>query len=229
MRWMMAAGAVAALVGCGHSESTEQARADSSWEQAKDSFANAYDSVKSGVKDTAAAGKYAIEGAGNGVVRVTDQSKQAVAREKDVVADSWITTKVKTKLAFDKEVKPAHLNVESERGVVHLYGVVDIPAIAERAIQLALDTDGVKAVDAQLQYRAHHRQHANENRVGARKCGRSPERFAADAGPYPSRLRAPDGGRSNSALASSLRSERASMRPQTALTTNRPMGSTPDS
>jgi osmotically-inducible protein OsmY len=152
MRWMMAAGALVAVVGCGHTQSMTASR--SSGEQEHDRFTTAFDQVRAGVEQSATAGKYTFVDGGDGVVKVTDESKQALERSRgDRVADAWIVRDVKARLDGDRSIDQTSLAVESSGGVVSLFGVVDDPMAAKHAIQLALDSDGVRAVDAELQLR----------------------------------------------------------------------------
>jgi hyperosmotically inducible protein len=140
-----------ALGGCSHETAAER-QASTGYEQPRSDFAAAYDAVKSGAQKTATAGKLAFTGIGHGAVQVTDQSKEALARTGGKVQDGWITTKVKTELATTKGVKSADVHVDTDAGVVRLTGTVDSSMAAQRAIETALKTKGVEAVDSQLQY-----------------------------------------------------------------------------
>src|SRR5438067_13485677 len=67
-----------------------------------ESLAQAYDAVASGAKAEARAAGYLIERAGDKGVRVVREAPiGGLGRD---VTDAWITTKVKTKLATDKDV-----------------------------------------------------------------------------------------------------------------------------
>jgi len=149
--WIVAAVGLSAA-GCKHEESAT-ATTTSGLAQAGDDFARAYDAVKRGVDNTATAGKYALRDVGNGIVQVTDSSKGYAEKGAGKVEDAWITTKITSKYAMDKQVKLGDLKVTSDRGVVRIVGIVDEPREAERAIRLALETDGVEAVDSNIQYR----------------------------------------------------------------------------
>jgi hypothetical protein len=128
------------------------ASAGSAWQQAKRDFVSAYDAVRAGTERTATAGKYAIEDAGHGIVRVTDASKEGIARAGESAKDAWITTKIKSEYALDRGVQSSHVHVDTEDGVVRLGGAVESPAAAQRAIEIALAAKGVVAVDSKLQY-----------------------------------------------------------------------------
>jgi hyperosmotically inducible periplasmic protein len=60
--------------------------------------------------------------------------------------DATITTKVKTALAQDPQVKAYQVSVETYRGVVQLSGFVDNEASMRRASQLAQGVAGVRSV-----------------------------------------------------------------------------------
>jgi osmotically-inducible protein OsmY len=64
----------------------------------------------------------------------------------EYIDDSVITTKVKTALAEDPQVKATEVKVETFKGTVQLSGFVDSKASAERAVQLAHEVKGVKSV-----------------------------------------------------------------------------------
>jgi hyperosmotically inducible protein len=137
------------VVGCAHEHAQSS---ESGYAQAKSDFGSAYDSVKSGAKSTATAGKMAFKGVGAGAVEVKDQTKSVASRTGSKVSDGWITTKVKTELATTKGVKSGDVHVDTDAGIVRLSGTVDTSREAQRAIETALKVKGVDAVDSQLQY-----------------------------------------------------------------------------
>jgi hyperosmotically inducible protein len=67
------------------------------------------------------------------------------------IDDSWITTKINSKMAADPEVKMRNVSVETDEGVVTLTGRVESDAERREAVQLARDTEGVKSVRDLLQ------------------------------------------------------------------------------
>jgi hyperosmotically inducible protein len=66
----------------------------------------------------------------------------------EVIDDSTITTKVKANLLADPMVSSFAINVDTSRAVVSLTGIVTSAAERARAIQVAQETGGVRAVDA---------------------------------------------------------------------------------
>jgi hyperosmotically inducible protein len=64
------------------------------------------------------------------------------------VDDSWITTKVKSKLAVAKDVKATDISVDTKEGVVTLTGSVSSAAVKSHAVREAKSVKGVKSVDA---------------------------------------------------------------------------------
>jgi osmotically-inducible protein OsmY len=66
-------------------------------------------------------------------------------------SDSYITTKVKTKLFADKNVSGIQFKVNTEKGVVYLMGLVS-HAEAEIATDIARQTGGVQKVVKLFQY-----------------------------------------------------------------------------
>lgn len=66
------------------------------------------------------------------------------------VDDSAITTKVKSALLADGEVKGLDIKVETNKGEVQLSGFVDTQAQIDRAISVAKGVEGVKNVDNKM-------------------------------------------------------------------------------
>ncbi len=64
----------------------------------------------------------------------------------EYVTDSWITTKVKTVLVEDANVKATEVNVETFKGVVQLSGFVSSQAAMYEAVRLAGNIKGVTSV-----------------------------------------------------------------------------------
>lgn len=94
-----------------------------------------------------------------GVRSVTDQLRVATAdaapargtdargrAAETVVDDTWITTKIQSKLFLDQDVKGRDIDVDTRRGVVTLSGTVDSDAEKRTAEAIAEETDGVAQV-----------------------------------------------------------------------------------
>jgi osmotically-inducible protein OsmY len=64
----------------------------------------------------------------------------------EYVDDTTLTTKVKAKFVDDKKVGSMNINVETFKGTVQLSGFADNQAEADRAVQIAKSTEGVKSV-----------------------------------------------------------------------------------
>ena len=67
------------------------------------------------------------------------------------IDDTNITTSVKTKLAAEKGITLTRVQVDTNRGVVQLTGVVDSAADRSKAEQVARGVGGVKSVVNNLQ------------------------------------------------------------------------------
>jgi osmotically-inducible protein OsmY len=67
------------------------------------------------------------------------------------IDDTTITTTVKTKLAAEKGITLTRVQVDTNRGVVQLTGVVDSVADRNRAEQITRTVGGVKSVVNNLQ------------------------------------------------------------------------------
>lgn len=70
------------------------------------------------------------------------------------VEDGWITTKVKSDFALDKTVSATNISVNTDNGVVHLSGTAKSRDEANRAVQIARNVKGVKAVRNEMQIEA---------------------------------------------------------------------------
>jgi hyperosmotically inducible periplasmic protein len=81
--------------------------------------------------------------AGNSTQRSTGQ----------YVDDKTISTKVKTALIEDKQVKARDIDVATYKGVVALSGFVDSQSEADRAAEVAEKVDGVQSVRNDLHVR----------------------------------------------------------------------------
>jgi hyperosmotically inducible protein len=66
------------------------------------------------------------------------------------ISDSAITTKVKSKLLDDSQVKSSHIKVVTTNGVVTLTGSAMSSESKSAAVELAKSVDGVKSVDDEL-------------------------------------------------------------------------------
>ncbi|HTH45819.1 MAG TPA: BON domain-containing protein [Oxalicibacterium sp.] len=67
-----------------------------------------------------------------------------------VVDDTVITTKVKTALLADSDIKGLQINVDTSNAVVTLSGAVDNQTQIDRAGKLASDVQGVSSVTNNL-------------------------------------------------------------------------------
>ena len=66
-------------------------------------------------------------------------------------SDSWITTKIKTKLTTDMDVDPFYIKVVTEHGVVYLMGIVS-RAEADKVVSIVTTSDGVQRVVKIFEY-----------------------------------------------------------------------------
>ena len=63
------------------------------------------------------------------------------------VDDAWITTKVKSEMVADKDVKAHKIDVDTKNGVVTLTGSVETWQEANKATDIARSVKGVTAVE----------------------------------------------------------------------------------
>lgn len=81
---------------------------------------------------------------------VRRQTRELVDHVADATADATTTTKIKAKLAADRELSVWAINVSTTDGRVTLAGKVASEEHLARAMTLALETDGVVDVTANL-------------------------------------------------------------------------------
>ncbi|MGH8427857.1 MAG: BON domain-containing protein [Gammaproteobacteria bacterium] len=86
-----------------------------------------------------------------GANQMAQGAQSAGNQMKQVVSDSAITAKIKAKLAANSGLSSLNIHVETNNGVVTLSGTVGTDAQLNLANQIALDTDGVKGVENQIQ------------------------------------------------------------------------------
>lgn len=65
--------------------------------------------------------------------------------------DTWITTKVKTALVNESDVRSAEVNVETFKGVVQLSGFVESKEAMDKAVAIAKGIQGVSSVKNDMQ------------------------------------------------------------------------------
>ena len=70
------------------------------------------------------------------------------------IDDGTVTTKVKSALLADADVKSFDIKVETRKGEVQLSGFVDNQAQIDRAIAVAKGVEGVKSVDNKMSLKA---------------------------------------------------------------------------
>jgi hyperosmotically inducible protein len=98
--------------------------------------------------------KTAVEASAPAPAR-TDSPEQSVGSKLgENVEDAVITGKVRAALLKSEEVKGTEINVETRNGVVQLNGFVPTNSDLERAVTLAKQVDGVRAVQNRLAVRS---------------------------------------------------------------------------
>jgi hyperosmotically inducible protein len=84
----------------------------------------------------------------------SDSNSRGVEDTGAIASDSWITTKVKSDLAVEKDVSATAIHVDTYEGVVTLSGTVDTQAESQKAEQVAREIKGVKSVVNNLQVKS---------------------------------------------------------------------------
>jgi osmotically-inducible protein OsmY len=81
-------------------------------------------------------------------VKPSDGGLPSTEQAGEAIADSWITTKVKSSLLMSNDVDGLDLTVETKDGVVTLGGGASSTAERDLAVEIAKDIKGVKGVNA---------------------------------------------------------------------------------
>jgi hypothetical protein len=84
---------------------------------------------------------------------VGERTAAAANEARRAIADGQITAKIKAKMALDDTVKALDVNVDTNGTTVTVTGQVGSAAQRERVLQLARETEGVKAVVDHLRVR----------------------------------------------------------------------------
>jgi osmotically-inducible protein OsmY len=83
-----------------------------------------------------------------GAEKVVDKTKEGLSKTGEVITDSWITTRVKSKFVGEDLLKGSDINVNTNDHVVTLNGTVMSAAGRARAVEQAKEVEGVhKVVD----------------------------------------------------------------------------------
>lgn len=82
-----------------------------------------------------------------GVKRVIDNIVvEKEASSKDLAQDTWITTKLKSKMVFNENISSVNYTIHTSHGVVYLMGVAQNQKELEKVTELARHIDGVRKV-----------------------------------------------------------------------------------
>lgn len=84
----------------------------------------------------------------------SDSNRRGVDEAGAVASDSWITTKVKSDLAVEKDVSATNIHVKTVDGVVTLTGTAGSQTEADRAVEITRQIDGVKSVVNNLEVKS---------------------------------------------------------------------------
>ena len=101
----------------------------------KGTAGKATDAAKKGAEKTKDAGE-----------AVVDKTKEGVSKTGEVITDTWITGRIKTKFMGDEALRSSDISVKSDNHVVTLSGSVVSPAAHAKAIGMAREVEGVKNV-----------------------------------------------------------------------------------
>ena len=81
-----------------------------------------------------------------GADKVIDKTKEGLSKTGEVITDTWITTRVKSKFVGEDLLKGSDISVETNDHVVTLKGTVASAAGRARAMKEAREVEGVHRV-----------------------------------------------------------------------------------
>jgi osmotically-inducible protein OsmY len=82
----------------------------------------------------------------SGVRDVLNEIQLSGGGAMETARDSWITTKLKTEITFDKEIMAVNYSIETVNGIIYLIGTAQSQAELDRVIAHARTIDYVKNV-----------------------------------------------------------------------------------
>lgn len=82
--------------------------------------------------------------------RIESGARAASDATKRETSDAWITAKIKSAIAVEKDLSSFDVNIETEKGVVQLFGFVETQDQVDRAGKVAASIQGVKSVKNDL-------------------------------------------------------------------------------
>ena len=129
---------------------TAKAACDAQSGTAKSQHVAAVNDAKAG-KQMADAAQTGIDCSNmTGTDKASCETRSKTALAKDTVADSVITTKVKTELMAEPALKSLDVHVETTNGTVMLSGFVPSQAEVDKAVNVARNVKGVSKVQSSL-------------------------------------------------------------------------------
>jgi hyperosmotically inducible protein len=75
------------------------------------------------------------------------EKQTMMSKSGEAISDSWITTKVKSQILTDRQVKNDRIGVTTQDGLVTLAGTVNSQQVLTHLIKLTLNVNGVKSVE----------------------------------------------------------------------------------
>jgi len=120
----------------------------------RDPWNKAWTAFAAGKDKIVDVGDWSIERGKDGEYVAWRKAKEKTAAAGDRITDAAVLTAVKTKLAFDSDIKSRNIDVDVKDNVVHLKGTVASAEQAGEAMRIALGTSGVDKVVSHLTWGA---------------------------------------------------------------------------
>jgi osmotically-inducible protein OsmY len=88
----------------------------------------------------------AVDKAKEGTDKAVEKTKQGVSKSGEVITDTWITSRIKTRYTAEESLRASDIHVAAKDHVVTLTGAVVSDAARTKAVSLAKDVEGVNSV-----------------------------------------------------------------------------------
>ena len=127
-------------------------------QKAREDITGAASQTKEFVQDKIGASNLTLDDIKNEMSKtgevIREKAHQAGAAISDATSDARITAAIKGKYVRDPDLSAVKISVSTSNGIVTLSGTASSPENIRKAIQLAMDTDGVHKVVSTLQVKS---------------------------------------------------------------------------
>jgi osmotically-inducible protein OsmY len=86
-------------------------------------------------------------------INISNQKQEGVDAVKRVSKDSWVTTQIKTKLFFEKDIHSVNYSIETIHGTVYVMGIAQNKPELDKALDIIRTIPGVQKVISHVRLR----------------------------------------------------------------------------